>query len=269
MKHYKVCMTLAGSDPMGGAGIQADLKTFTLLGCYAEAVVTALTVQNSRGVRRSVAVDAPLVYEQADAAMCDMPPAAVKIGIVPNAETGRALIRILDKYNPAFVVFDPVLVSSSGLPFVDKEALTLLREELMPRCTLVTPNLPEAATLLGTTVSDVVPEQAAERLSGMFYGAAVLVKGGHREGVPTDVLFDRGTLCSYAAERVVTPNSHGTGCVFSSAIAAYYANGLHLSEAVKRAKSFLTRRLQIGAGYFAGEGAGAMYLLPEETDSFG
>lgn len=266
MKHYKVCMTAAGSDPSGGAGIQADLKTFTLLGCYGQAVPTALTVQNTVGVKRSVAVDAGLVYAQMQAVMSDCPPQALKIGMLPTAEVAQAVAKAVREFRPAFVVLDPVMISSSGLPLMSESARETIREELMPLCSLVTPNLPEARVLLHDDEAE--PEVLAQRLSREMGGVPVLVKGGHRAGNPVDVLFD-GELHFFDGQRVDTPNSHGTGCVLSSAIAANKCRGVKLSTAVARAKSFLDNALRRGADFRCGQGCGPLYLLPPESDADG
>ena len=250
MKTYATCLSIAGSDPSGGAGLQADLKTFTLLGTYGQAVPTALTVQNSGGVRRSEPVAAGLVRDQLE---------AVKIGMLPTAGVALAVADVLERCAPPFVVIDPVMISSSGYPLLDSGCVEVLRRRLMPLCTLLTPNLPEVQALLGTDSTD--QSLLARRLSEEMGGAAVLVKGGHSEGQPVDVLFD-GELYIYKECRVESANTHGTGCVLSSAIAAYVAKGASLPEAVGQAKAFLTRALRRGAEYFAGKGAGAMYLLP-------
>lgn len=251
-------MTVAGSDPSGGAGLQADIKTMTLLGCYAQAVPTALTVQNSLGVKRSVAVDAQLVYEQMAACMDDLPPHAVKIGIVPNAAVAKAIAKALQEYKPAFVVLDPVLVSSSGLPLVDEEGIRVMLEELMPLASLVTPNLPEARFL--TKCEDATPDELAKKMHE-FLPCTILVKGGHRNGSPVDVLYDGKDLTSFSAPRIDTSNSHGTGCVLSSGIASLVAQGHNLKVSIGRAKAFLTSSLAEGKDYDAGHGKGAMFLI--------
>lgn len=264
MMNYKVCMSVAGSDPSGGAGLQADLKVFTLLGCYGEAVPTALTVQSTRGVRESVAVDAALVGAQMETVFEDELPAAVKIGIVPNAAVAHAVADALERHRPPFVVLDPVLVSSSGRVLVDEAAREVLLRRLMPLCTLLTPNLPEAHALLGSSFADATPERLAETLGQRVGGVSVLVKGGHRAGAPVDVLYNKGVVTEFSASRVDTPNTHGTGCVLSSAIAAYVARGLALPEAVDAAKAFLTKALERGAAYRFGHGTGPLFLLPDQ-----
>lgn len=261
MKTYDVCMTIAGSDPSGGAGVQADLKTFTLLGCYGQAAITALTVQNTQGVRQSVAVSEALVFEQIDAVMTDWMPCSVKIGMLPNAAVARAVARALRSYRPRFVVYDPVMVSTSGLPLMLPETLEAVRTELLPCCTLLTPNLPEARVLASDERAEA--EVLASRLADVLQLPAVLVKGGHRSGEPVDVLYD-GNLHTYAAPRIDTPNAHGTGCVLSSVIAAMVAKGQSLPQAVGSAKQFLTHALQHGSEYRTGKGGnGPLYLLPE------
>jgi len=251
-------MTVAGSDPSGGAGLQADLKTMTLLGCYGQAVPTSLTVQNSLGVKRCAAVDPQLVYEQMAVCMDDMPPHSVKIGIVPNAAVARAISRAFREYNPLFVVADPVLVSSSGHRLVDEEGTRALQNELLPLSSLVTPNLHEARFLAqcDSEKPDVLAGKLYEKLH-----CAVLVKGGHCKGDPTDVLYDGDKTTFFPAERIATRNSHGTGCVLSSAIASFMAKGCVLHEAVRKAKEFLTQALRDGSHYEAGHGAGAMFLV--------
>lgn len=241
--------------------MQADLKTMTLLGCYGQAVPTALTVQNSMGVKRSVAVDAQLVYEQIAACMDDMPPRSVKIGIVPNAAVARAISRALREYKPPFVVLDPVLVSSSGLPLVDEEGINTVLDELMPLATLVTPNLPEARLL--ANCEDGTPEVLAKMLYERLR-CMVLVKGGHRSGSPIDVLYDGKDFAFFSAPRIATANSHGTGCVLSSGIASIVAQGYVLKVAIGKAKAFLTNALAEGKDYEAGHGKGSMFLTQPE-----
>lgn len=270
MKNYKSCLTIAGSDPSGGAGIQADLKVFTCLGCYGQAIPTALTVQNTVGVLRSMAVDADLVCDQLCAVLDDCPPDVVKIGILPNVAVVHAVVRALRRGSVCPVVYDPVMISSSGLRLMDDDVLDTVRTELAPYCTLVTPNLMEARAWLNGESTDSgisSPAELAHALSKRLDGTAVLVKGGHLEGEPVDTLYHDGKVYTYRAERVVTRNTHGTGCVLSSAIASYYAHGGNWDFAVKKAKDFLTRALRKGACYDLGKGHGPLYLLPDIPDS--
>ncbi len=274
MERYIHCLSAAGSDPSGGAGIQADLKTFAALGCYGQAAVTALTVQNTVGVRRSVPVEPALVAEQMEAVMEDRLPDAVKIGITGTAAMARAVADVLRRWRPPFVVLDPVLRSSSGLPLCEDTAVEAVMSELAPLCTLLTPNLPELRVL---SRLDGVPENVArapengetdeeteERIREMAEalrsacGAAVLAKGGHREGAAADLLLCDDGWHAYSAPRVLTVNTHGTGCTLSSAVAAYAARGLSLPEAVGEAKRYLTRAMEAGRGVTAGKGHGPL-----------
>lgn len=254
MKHYKICFSIAGSDPSGGAGIQADLKTFAANGCYGAAAITALTVQNTLGVVRSVAVDADLVGEQVEAVLTDLCPQAVKIGMTVNADIIRTLAAVLKRHRPPFIVLDPVMVSSSGCQLLDHQATTALTEELMPLCTLITPNLPELEALTGT--SDAT--EGGKRLLQMTRCPYVLVKGGHCEGQPTDLLFEEGAMYRYNGTRINTRNTHGTGCALSSAIAAHVAQGKGIPAAVEAAKDFLEAALKKGEGIQIGHGHGPM-----------
>lgn len=248
------CLSLAGSDPSGGAGIQADLKTFSALGCYGAAAVTALTVQSTTGVSRTVAVEPELVYEQGAAVMADLMPDAVKIGMAANRPTVEALARLLREFRPAFVVLDPILLSSSGKELLDRPGREALMRELAPLCTLLTPNLPELEMLTGLAG----PHPAALRLMEATGCPHVLVKGGHREGNPVDLLFSREEAYAFPGRRVRTPNTHGTGCALSSAIAAFSARGMQLPQAVKAAKDYVERALAEAAGLWLGHGHGAI-----------
>ena len=257
MNTYITCMTIAGSDPSGGAGIQADIKTFAALGCYAQAAVTALTVQNTLGVQRTVPVEAELVRQQVQAVTDDVMPDAVKIGMVPNVDIAEALAACLQRARPAFVVFDPVMVSSSGHALMATPHMQGIACSLFSQCTLVTPNLPEAQALLGSTETDAAV--LAQDLGKVYPGTAFLIKGGHAGGCEaTDVLCEGGRLHRFSHQRLHTANTHGTGCTLSSAIAAHVARGLPLPEAVAAAKAYLTQAMQAGAGVFAGHGAGSL-----------
>lgn len=253
---YLNCMSIAGSDPSGGAGIQADLKTFGALGLYGQAAVTAITVQSSLGVRRSVALDADLVGEQVEEVFQDRLPLAVKIGLVPNAAIGEVLAGLIERFRPPFVVYDPVLVSSSGAPLVSEAEIPALFGRLMRLCTLLTPNLPEALALLGEEEGE--PRDLARRLSRELGGVSVLLKGGHALGPARDVLFSQGKWKSYTSERISTLQSHGTGCTLSSAVAAFIARGLTLPVSVGRAKRFVTRALLSGREVSSGRGRGGL-----------
>lgn len=249
-----VCLSIAGSDPSGGAGIQADLKTFSALGCYGAAAVTALTVQDTTGVRRSVAVGPELVYEQGAAVLKDLRPDAVKIGMAVNRDTVEALARLLREFHPAFVVLDPIIVSSSGRQLLDTDGCDALLRELAPLCSLLTPNLPELERLTGQ--ADAM--QAAKTLMAATGCPHILVKGGHREMEPVDMLFSGEDARRYPGHRIHSPNTHGTGCSLSSAIAAFMARGERLPHAVKLAKDYVQEALASAAGLWLGHGHGAI-----------
>lgn len=255
MKRYLNCLSIAGSDPYGGAGVQADLKTFSALGCYGATVITALTVQNSEGVRKSVATNAQLVYEQAEAVFEDIPIDAVKIGMTVNKDIIEITAKLMEKYRPRFVILDPVMVSSSGHRLLDEEAVAVLKKQLIPLCDLVTPNIPELSVLSGGLDSTMT---AAHKLIDETGCRHVLIKGGHRDGEPTDVLVSAKKHWEYPGHRVNSQNTHGTGCTLSSAIAAFSAQGIDLPEAVGEAKKYIERALQTGADVFAGKGHGSM-----------
>lgn len=270
MNRYTACLSLAGSDPSGGAGLQADLKVFTLLGCYGMALPTALTVQSTTGVKRSVPVEAALVGQQLEAVLADIPPRAVKIGMLPAPGAPGTVAELLGHYDVPAVVLDPVMISSSGLPLIGADVIGELSERLIPCCTLVTPNLPEARCLAGladaSDAADLTAEALARRLQRNFPGVAFLVKGGHSAGEPDDLLLTAdGQVHTFTGHRITTRNDHGTGCVLSSAIAAHLAlrSEAGLPDAVARAKDFLTGALRRGADYAIGHGRGPLYLLPE------
>lgn len=235
-----VALTIAGSDPSGGAGIQADLKTFHQFGVYGEAVITLLTAQNTRCGGRVELLPAGLVMEQLQAVLEDIPPAATKTGALGSAEIVGALARAVDTFDFPLVV-DPVLTGKRGQVLLDSSAVTALRDDLLPRAALITPNVPEAETLAGLAIRG--PEEmrrAAEILRGM--GArAVLIKGGHLEANAKmlDVLLDGGEWHEFPAPRLETRNTHGTGCTYSAAITAGLACGRTLPAAVARAKQYL------------------------------
>lgn len=268
MKRYVTCMSIAGSDPSGGAGIQADLKTFAALGCYGQAAITALTVQNTKGVSRNVNLDAQLVAEQIEAVWTDWLPDAVKIGITGTAEVAVAIANLIATYSPKFVVLDPVMISSSGHRLMGADAANALLTTLMPLCSLVTPNIPEAKALLDLSSADTTaPSVLATQLSDHLGGTPVLVKGGHAEGAPTDFLHCAEGNFTYTSPRISSPNTHGTGCTLSSAIAAYAARGLSLPQAVASAKHYLSQALSHGADIHAGEGTGPLchFFKPEKA----
>jgi hydroxymethylpyrimidine/phosphomethylpyrimidine kinase len=248
-----VALTIAGSDPSGGAGLQADLKTFHQFGVYGEAVVTLITVQNTTGVEAVECLDAGLVQRQIRAVLADIPPAAAKTGALGNAELVEAVAEMASGFGFPLVV-DPVLISKHGAPLLSEDAREALIQRLLPHALLVTPNLAEAAALSGLAVQSVEDmKQAAGRILALG-PRAVLVKGGHLADTATDVLLFEGGFLELGGERIETPHTHGTGCTYSAAITALLARGLDLPQAVRRAKRFITEAIRTNPGL--GHGAG-------------
>jgi hydroxymethylpyrimidine/phosphomethylpyrimidine kinase len=252
-----IAVTIAGSDSSGGAGIQADLKTFSALGVYGASVITALTAQNTRGVTAIHDVPSEFIAAQIDAVFSDLNIGAVKIGMLSQPATIEAVAAGLDRHKARHVVLDPVMIAASGDRLLAPEAIAVLRRVLIPRALVITPNLPEAAALLDAPLAITEPEMREQAEKLLRLGAqAVLIKGGHAEGAESvDFLVQPTTVARLAADRVATSNTHGTGCTLSSAIAAGLAKGLDLSEAVREAKAYVTAaiaasdRLKIGHGH--------------------
>ena len=248
-----VALTIAGSDPSGGAGIQADLKTFHQFGVYGEAAITLLTVQNTLGVARVECVPAALVIEQVRAVIADIPPQAAKTGALGSAEIVEALADLAAEFDFPLVV-DPVMAGSDGAPLVSAAARLAIATRLLPRAFLVMPNLDEATALTGIEVKDVATmREAAARLCAMGARAA-LVKGGHLEGAATDVLYASGAWREFTAPRVETRHTHGTGCTYSAAVAAGLAHGNPLEDAVARAKEYITNAIRTAPALGRGRG---------------
>ena len=249
-----VALTIAGSDPSGGAGIQADLKTFHRFEVYGTAVITLITVQNTLGVERVEVLGADLVARQLAAVLSDFPPRAVKTGALGSAAHIRAVARAARRHGFPLVV-DPVAAATDGSPFLDTEALTALREELLPVATLLTPNLPEAAALTGSAVRNLEDMHGAAEALVRFGARAVLLKGGHLEGsASTDLFYAESRFVELPAARLATRHTHGTGCALSAAICAGLARGQSLWEAVTAAKAFVTRAIDSNPGLGAGRG---------------
>lgn len=260
----KTVLTIAGSDPSGGAGIQADIKTITAHGLYAMSAITALTAQNTMGVFAVEPVWAELVTQQIDCVFADIRPAAVKIGMLCNAGIVGAVARALSHHQAECVVIDPVLVSTSGSRLLDPEAVWRIKRELFPLARLITPNLPEAEALCGMRVRNEAEMERAARLLSRQTGAAVLLKGGHLAGAADDLLVENGQAHWFSSRRVETPNTHGTGCTLSSAIACGLARGESLVESVRQAKDYLTGALE--AGLRLGKGNGPLnHMYQMET----
>jgi hydroxymethylpyrimidine/phosphomethylpyrimidine kinase len=248
-------LSIAGSDPSGGAGIQADLKTFSALGCYGMAVITALTAQNTQGVTGVHELPAAFVVKQIKTIFADIHVDAVKIGMAGSAETIKALAAVLKKYKPRFIVLDPVMVAQSGDRLLSDESITALKKYLIPQATIITPNIPEAAALLGRDVGSNL-EEAAKNLVNL--GAhAVLLKGGHMEGpICIDVYADKKNTFILQSPRVKTENNHGTGCTLSSALACYLAKGFTPEDSARAAKIYITDALRHSDKLSVGRGHG-------------
>ncbi|MCS6799096.1 MAG: bifunctional hydroxymethylpyrimidine kinase/phosphomethylpyrimidine kinase [Myxococcota bacterium] len=242
MQPPPVVLSVAGSDPSGGAGLQADLKTFATHRVYGAAVVTLLTVQNTTAVRRVQVIAPDLVAEQIDAVVEDLAPRAIKTGALGNAAVVRAVAERLARVGVPLVV-DPVAVSKHGAPLLEPDAVDALRTKLVPIATLVTPNAAEAAQLSGRPVRDIDDALRAAEAIAALGPRAVLVKGGHFSGEPHDVLLENGRVTVLHGRRVATQRTHGTGCALSAAIAARLARGEPLADAVERAKRWLERAL--------------------------
>ncbi|MEW5887188.1 MAG: bifunctional hydroxymethylpyrimidine kinase/phosphomethylpyrimidine kinase [Pseudomonadota bacterium] len=260
---YARVLTIAGSDSGGGAGIQADLKTFAALGCYGMSAITALTAQNTLGVRAIHAVPASFLEQQMAAVFEDIGVDAVKIGMLHAPEVVRAVARALDRYAPPWVVLDPVMVATSGDALIEPETVALLRAELFPRASLVTPNLDEAALLLGHPVPDEAALDAAAADLLALGACAVLLKGGHLQGAHlTDLLACIDTSPAawlrLRGPRIDSRNIHGTGCTLAAAIAAQLALGLSLAQAVQAAHAWVRAAIEAGAGARIGAGHGPL-----------
>ena len=256
-----VALTIAGSDSGGGAGIQADLKTFSALGVYGASVITALTAQNTRGVSGIHDVPPDFVTAQIDAVYSDFEVAATKIGMLSVPATIEAVAAGLARYKVENVVLDPVMVAASGDPLLKPEAVYTLKRVLIPRALVVTPNLGEAAALTGTPHARDEGEMRRQGEAILALGArAVLVKGGHSEGEDAvDILVDREGVRRYVARRIETRNTHGTGCTLSAAIAAGLAHGKPLGEAVAAAKDYVTKAIAAADALNVGHGHGPVH----------
>lgn len=278
-KNYPIVLSIAGSDSSGGAGVQADLKTFSALGVYGATAITAITAQNTLGVHSQLAINPQMVYDQIVAVLDDLHPSFVKIGMLSNVEIVYAVAEALSRYSLS-IILDPVIVSSSGHRLLSVEAQDVIKEKLLPMATLVTPNIPEMETLTNMHISNFEEKGKAARHL-MDYGVkSVLLKGGHEDGeVKTDLLFigaqelrssgaqelmnsgtsefDSANHCiTFSSKTISTKNIHGTGCTLSSAIAAFMARGLCLEDAVAEAKKFISNAIEAGADVEIGHGFG-------------
>ncbi|MDF7800890.1 bifunctional hydroxymethylpyrimidine kinase/phosphomethylpyrimidine kinase [Pontiellaceae bacterium B1224] len=259
---YNTVLSIAGSDSGGGAGIQADIKSISACGAYAATAITAITVQNTVGVTNVHPVPPQILAEQIDAVLSDIGADAIKIGMLHSANIIEVVCRALDRYAIKNVVLDPVITATSGDILLQQEALTALREQLIPKARVITPNIPEAEILLDESISngDDLPRYAAKLADR--YQVSVLLKAGHLDGDQlTDVLYDfekKETLL-LQSKRIDTRNTHGTGCTLSSSLAAFLARDFDLQEATSQAKAYISRAIAAGADYEIGAGHGPVH----------
>ena len=265
---YIATLTIAGSDSCGGAGIQADIKTMSALGCYAASVITAVTVQNTMGVSAVHAVPPEIVAGQIRAVMDDIRPQAVKVGMVNDINTIKTIADTLAEYDIEHLVVDPVMVATSGARLMQDDAVEVFIRKLMPIATLLTPNVPEAEVLSGISINDKSSMDNAARIIQDKGCQSLLIKGGHIEGRKIDRLYtSMGSEREYEAANVATRNTHGTGCTLSSAITSYLAMGYAIGEAIAAAKEWLTGALIAGANVEIGSGHGPVnhFYNPQKT----
>lgn len=252
----KTALTIAGSDSSGGAGIQADIKTMITNGVYAMSVVTALTAQNTMGVSDIMEVSLKFLGEQMDAVFTDIYPDAVKIGMLPSKEIIVKTAEKLKEYQVKKIVLDPVMVSTSGSKLIKEDAVTALKDTLFPMACLLTPNIPEAEVLAEMPVKSEQDMIAAAKKISETYDCAVLCKGGHQLNGANDLLYQNGGYRWFYGKRIDNPNTHGTGCTLSSAIAANLAKGFDMETSVRRAKAYISEALE--AMLDLGKGSGPM-----------
>ncbi|MBE6218503.1 MAG: bifunctional hydroxymethylpyrimidine kinase/phosphomethylpyrimidine kinase [Rikenellaceae bacterium] len=265
LRRYPVVLSIAGSDSSGGAGIQADLKTFSALGVYGATAITAITAQNTVGVNSQLAISPEMVYNQIVAVVEDIAPSAIKIGMLANKEVATIVADALSRYNIP-TILDPVMVSSSGHRLLSLDAQEVVKERLLPLSTLVTPNIPEMETLTAMSLTTAEEKLSAAQYLLSLGAQAVLLKGGHEEGdTKCDTLYrldgSNITQLHLSTPTVATKNIHGTGCTLSSAIAAFMARGLALREAVQEAKNYITEAILSGADIAIGNGFGPVNHL--------
>ncbi len=263
MKHYKRALTIAGSDPSGGAGIQADLKTFSACGCFGTSAIVAVVDENTVGVTGVHPIPVEFVTGQIRSVLDDIGTDAVKIGMLHSSELIRAVRDTLARYAIRNVVLDPVMVATSGDPLLQQEAISTLRDELIPTVRIITPNIPEAELLLGRKIDrqDSLPE-AARELSRNGGGVSVFLKAGHlHDEELVDIFYnaEEDRILPLRSRRLATRNTHGTGCTLSSALAAFLARGCSLDEAATQAKEYIAGAIEAGAAYEIGHGHGPVH----------
>ena len=252
----KTALTIAGSDCSGGAGIQADIKTMTMNGVYAMSAITALTAQNTTGVRKIQESTPEFLEQQIDAVFEDIFPDAVKIGMVSSSEIVCVIADRLKYHKAKNIVVDPVMVATSGSSLMKTDAVKTLIDVLLPIATLVTPNIPESEVLSGLSIENKEDMQTSAKTIGDKYSCAVLLKGGHSINDANDLLYANGEFKWFYGKRIENPNTHGTGCTLSSAIAANLAKGFEVSDAVRKAKEYISYAL--AAGLDLGQGSGPL-----------
>jgi hydroxymethylpyrimidine/phosphomethylpyrimidine kinase len=257
---YPSVLTIAGSDSGGGAGIQADLKTFSALGCYGTSAITAVTVQNTLGVSGIHSIPAAIVQGQIIAVMDDIKPAAIKIGMVHNAEMAIAISDTLTAYTSTPVIFDPVMVATSGDKLIKEDTISILKTVLFPMMTLITPNLDEAEILTGQRITSVEEMRRAAKILLQTGCAAVLLKGGHLKGKKLYDVYTsaQGDEQTFESDYIDSENVHGTGCTLSSAIAAYLALGKDLPVAIEQARTYVHEAILYGKDVKTGQGHGPL-----------
>jgi len=264
-------VSIAGTDPSGGAGIQADIKAISATGSYAASIITALVAQNTLGVQAIQDVTPAFVTQQIDSVFSDLTVHAVKIGMLHNEHIIETVALALEKYKPKHVVFDPVMIAKNGCALIDPTTIDFLKQRLLSLCTVLTPNVPEAERLLNRDITTLAEMESAGAELGEKYQVNVLVKGGHlMSPQSSDVLYSKEDMTRYwfHADRIQTKNTHGTGCSLSSAIASYLAQNYLLHEAVNAAKHYLTQAIQSGSNLTIGHGHGPVdhfyFLKPIE-----
>lgn len=244
MKQIPCALTIAGTDPSGGAGIQADLKTFQELQSYGMSVITSVVAQNTTGVQDVHHLPVSMIEKQLDAVISDIPFQAFKTGMIANVDMMEVVARKVADLNVPFIM-DPVMVATSGDPLIAKDARRYLRDNLLPKTTMITPNLPETEDIIGSQIKTPDEMQtAAKQIVHEFGAGAALVKGGHLDGKAIDILYDGEKINTFSAERINTRNTHGTGCTYSAAITAYISRGETLYAAVEKAKEYVTSAIR-------------------------
>ena len=256
-RKIKTALTIAGSDSSGGAGIQADIKTMLANGIYGMSAITALTAQNTMGVMGISEVTPEFLGQQIDAVFTDIFPDAVKIGMTANEQLIEVIAERLRFYKGRNIVVDPVMIATSGARLISENAIAVMEEKLLPIATLVTPNIPEAEVLSGIRISDKADVEQAARIIADSYGCAVLLKGGHSINDANDLLCENGEMIWFSGSRIDNPNTHGTGCTLSSAIASNLAKGNDIKTSVMLAKEYISRALSVMLDL--GKGSGPIY----------